>query len=195
MTDPSTCPTLMAKRIYLRPIQENDARDLFALWSNESTSELGGIEKPRDIESIVGGIKYFQILNASGFFLKWSVRDRKSDVFLGEIELYPLKPQVRPWTEWSIGYGLNEIVRGKGYMSEAVNRVLEFAFIEKSVLRVKADVPAKNIKSFKLLRKNGFSYEGVQINKLFVNGVFKNMSQLAITQARYFEGKQKHISN
>lgn len=195
MTDPSTCPTLMAKRIYLRPIQTDDAQDLFSLWSNESTSELGGIEKPKDIESIQGSIEYFQVLNASGFFLKWSVRDKKSNVFLGEIELYPLKPQVRPWIEWSIGYSLKEMVRGKGYMSEAVNRVLEFAFIEKSVLRVKADVPAKNIKSFKLLRKNGFSYEGVQINKLFVNGVFKNMSQLAITQARYFEGKQKHISN
>jgi len=68
MTDPSTCPTLMAKRIYLRPIQTDDAQDLFSLWSNESTSELGGIEKPKDIESIQGSIEYFQVLNASGFF-------------------------------------------------------------------------------------------------------------------------------
>ena len=193
MQNPSACPTLIAQRICLRPIQADDAKDLFNLWSNESTSEMGGIERPKDIETIIGSIEYFNVLNASGFFLKWSVRDKKTGSFLGEIELYPLKPQVRPWTEWSIGYSLKEMVRGKGYMSEAVNRVLEFAFIEKSVLRVKADVPVKNIKSFKLLRKNGFSYEGVQINKLFVNGVFKNMSQLAITQARYFEGKRKTV--
>jgi RimJ/RimL family protein N-acetyltransferase len=155
---------------------------------------MGGIVGPKDIESIIGSIEYFKVLNASGFFLKWSIRDKKTDSFLGEIELYPLKPQIRPWIEWAIGYSLKEMFRGKGYMSEAVNRVLDFAFVEKSVLRVKADVPEKNIKSLKLLRKNGFSYEGLQINKLFINGVFKNMSQLAITQARYFEGKQKHIS-
>jgi len=191
MQNPSACPTLMAQRIYLRPIQATDAKDLFSLWSNESTSEMGGIERPKDIDSIVGSIAYFNVLNDSGFFLKWCMCDKKTDSFLGEIELYPLKPQIRPWSEWSIGYSLNESARGKGFMSEALEAVLKYGFNDLSVLRIKADVPEKNVKSLKLLRRNGFSYEGVQVNKLFVNGVFKNMSQLAITRARYFEGKRK----
>lgn len=56
MSEPISCPTLQAERIYLRPIQTDDAQDLFSLCSNESTSELGGIEKPKDIESIQGGL-------------------------------------------------------------------------------------------------------------------------------------------
>ena len=51
------------------------------------------------------------------------------------------------------------------------------------------DVPEKNVKSLKLLRKNRFVYEGMQVNKLLVNNEFKNMSLLAITKARYFEGQ------
>lgn len=182
------CPTLVADRILLKPIQVNDAEDLFSLWSEGSTSELAGIEKPNNKESIAAGLEYFQLMNESGFFLKWSIREKISDTFMGEIELYPLKPQIQPWHEWAIGYSLKEKVRGKGFMSEAVRRVLCFAFIEKSAYRIKADVPEKNVKSLKLLRNNGFSCEGVQSNKLLLNGTFKNMSQLAITRARFFEG-------
>ena len=187
--NPSPCPILTAHRIVLKPIQIEDSKQLFAMWNSKCMSELAGIEKSQNIDAIKETIKYFMTMNLSGFFLKWAIRDKTTDEFIGEIEFYPLKPRVRPWQESAIGYSLKEMARGKGFMSEAVEAVLNYGFTELAVLRVKADVPEKNVKSLKLLRKNRFVYEGMQVNKLLVNNEFKNMSLLAITKARYFEGQ------
>lgn len=64
----------------------------------------------------------------------------------------------------------NESDKQKGFMSEALARVLEYGFTELNLHRVEALVASSNIPSIKLLKKFGFSFEGTMREDYVVNG-------------------------
>ena len=185
-----TCSSLVADRIYLVPVSPADAQDLFDLWTCSEVQKLGGFNPPSDLDSVIEVLAYFKKLGDTGFFLKWIIREKRTNEFLGECELYPLKPQVRPWLEWGVGYSLKRDAWGKGFMNEAVQRMLELAFGELNAVRVKADVMLPNEKSFRLLERVGFEAEGVQSCKGLISGTFQDMALMATTKSRYLSKKK-----
>jgi ribosomal-protein-alanine N-acetyltransferase len=185
MSEQLSCPTLISERIVMQPIQLEDADNLFEMWTTDGFDISGGYEKPISIQAVADSINYFMVLNTSGFYLKWSIRLRDTNEFLGELECYPLKPQIRPWIEWGLGYSLKKSAWGNGYMTEALNRFLVFAFEEISVIRLKADVLPSNLRSLHLLNKVGFLHEGVQISKNFSNGKLNDMALMAYARERF----------
>ncbi|HSV62299.1 MAG TPA: GNAT family N-acetyltransferase [Chthoniobacterales bacterium] len=60
-----------------------------------------------------------------------------------------------------LGYCLARAFWGKGYMSEAVNAVVHWAFSDPSVFRVWAVCDLENEASARLLERNGFHQEGI----------------------------------
>ena len=191
----AACPSLIADRIYLVPVSPADAQDLFDLWTCSEVQELGGFNAPPDLESVIEALSYFKTLGDSGFFLKWIIREKGTNEFLGECELYPLKPQVRPWLEWGVGYSLKRDAWGKGFMIEAVQRMLELAFGELNAVRVKADVMLPNEKSFRLLERVGFEAEGIQSCKSLISGTFRDMALMATTKSRYLRNKESWLTS
>jgi [ribosomal protein S5]-alanine N-acetyltransferase len=185
MSEQLSCPTLVSERIVLQPIQLEDADNLFEMWTTDGFDVSGGFEKPSSLNAVVESIEYFKALNDSGFYFKWSIRLRDTNEFLGELESYPLKPQIRPWIEWGFGYSLKRSAWGNGYMTEALNRLLLFAFTETLIIRLKADVLASNVRSIHLLNKVGFLHEGIQTSKNFSNGKFNDMALMAYARERF----------
>ena len=181
------CPTLEAHRVVLSPIDSSVAIDLFAMWSSDGLAEISGFNKPQDIKTVSAAIECFKALNQTGYYFKWVIRNKLSGSFLGECELYAIKPQIYPCLEWGIGFTLKRDVWGEGFMTEALERILKFAFHEFIVNRIKADVLPENLKSRKILEKLGFEYEGLQKSKDFANGKFNSMILLAHTRQRYHE--------
>ena len=68
-----------------------------------------------------------------------------------------------------LGYWLGEPFWGKGIMTEAVTRFTAWAFEERSLYRIYANVFATNTASTRVLEKAGFEFEGC-----LRAGVFKN---------------------
>jgi RimJ/RimL family protein N-acetyltransferase len=155
------------------------------MWTTDGFDVSGGFEKPYSINAVADSIEYFKTLNTSGFYFKWSIRLRETNEFLGEFESYPLKPQIRPWIEWGLGYSLKKSAWGNGYMTEALKRFLLFAFTEKVIIRLKADVHASNLRSIHLLNKVGFLCEGIQVSKNFSNGQFNDMLLMSYVRERF----------
>lgn len=193
--NPIACPLLAADQIFLDPVTPSDAQDLFDLWTCPEVQKLGGFTPPVDTESVIGALDYFKTLGDSGFFLKWVIRNKETNEFLGECELFPLKPQIRPWLEWEIGYSLKRTVWGQGIMTKAVQRMLQHAFVELNAIRVKADVMVANEKSFKLLERAGFEAEGIQRGKRLISETFQDMALMAITRNQYFIRMQSGLSD
>ena len=190
MPTPTPCPELHAERIVLRPVREEDRYDLWAMWEDAGSAALGGFDVPQGLDDVAGSIAYFQRLNRAGFYYKWVIASRADGAFLGDFELYPTRPQIRPWVEWSCGYCLKPGARGQGYMHEAMVRVLRFAFEESTVWRIKADVLSSNTRSADLLVRHGFWYEGVQRDKNFATGAFADLRLYALTRAAYAAAKE-----
>lgn len=73
-----------------------------------------------------------------------------------------------------IGYWIGEKFAGRGFMSEAVALVCEYAFARTGLHRLEAACIPGNSKSIRLLEKNGFQREGVLRAYLKINGRWRD---------------------
>jgi RimJ/RimL family protein N-acetyltransferase len=59
-----------------------------------------------------------------------------------------------------LGYALGQDYWGKGFMNEALQALLEYAFGGLSLRRLEADVDPRNVASIRTLERLGFKKEG-----------------------------------
>lgn len=59
-----------------------------------------------------------------------------------------------------VGYELSKAVWGRGYASEVINSLLNYAFLDLDINRVEAKVEPLNTNSIKTLRRLNFTFEG-----------------------------------
>lgn len=86
--------------------------------------------------------------------------EQKSDVYRKDAE---------------IGYFLLTDNWAKGIMTEAVKQICEIAFAELDIVRITGLVYEPNIASQKVLKKNGFSLEGMMKNAVIKNGEIQDL--------------------
>ncbi|PAD39778.1 GNAT family N-acetyltransferase [Terribacillus sp. 7520-G] len=83
-----------------------------------------------------------------------------------------------------IGYFLDKEQNGKGYMTEAVRKVVDIAFDELEFHRLEAGVMPHNLGSIKVLLKAGFHKEGIAKQNVKINGKWQDHQTLAIINPR-----------
>jgi ribosomal-protein-alanine N-acetyltransferase len=82
-----------------------------------------------------------------------------------------------------LGYNLAEAEQGKGFMTEAVEGVVDFAFGEWGLHRVAANYMPRNERSAAVLRRCGFRIEGTAPAYLLINGRWEDHVLTAITNS------------
>jgi [ribosomal protein S5]-alanine N-acetyltransferase len=80
-----------------------------------------------------------------------------------------------------LGFGLATAMQGRGYMTEAVRRVVAFAFNEWGLHRVAANYMPRNRRSAAVLERCGFLIEGRAASYLRINGRWEDHVLTAIT--------------
>lgn len=80
-----------------------------------------------------------------------------------------------------LGYSLAASEQGKGYMTEAVNGAVPFAFGTWKLHRVAASYMPRNSRSAAVLRRCGFKVEGQAPTYLFINGRWEDHVLTSIT--------------
>lgn len=73
-----------------------------------------------------------------------------------------------------LGYNLAEKMQGRGYMTEAVRAVVQFAFSEWNLHRVAAAYMPRNERSAAVLARCGFKVEGHAARYLRINGAWED---------------------
>lgn len=73
-----------------------------------------------------------------------------------------------------LGYSIDEKEQGKGYMKEAVNLMVDYAFEEMELHRVEASTLTDNYKSQGVLKGCGFEELGISKNYLYINGGWRD---------------------
>lgn len=69
-----------------------------------------------------------------------------------------------------IGFKMDESESGKGYMTEALKKVIDYIFDELELYRIEANVMPSNIASVKLVENLGFRQEGIAYSYLEIAG-------------------------
>ncbi len=92
----------------------------------------------------------------------------EDNALLGAITLDNIRKG--PAQSGTVGYWLGEEFTKQGYMSEALERVVAYAFAEIDISRIEAAILEENTASRRLLERTGFRYEGVAQAYLQING-------------------------
>ncbi len=149
-------PTLKTERLILRPLQLTDLDDLFeyaqdpAVFQPGMWQPYGSYESAkRHLETVLS--HYFDGL------LWWALEHKADGKMIGRCELSHVD---RDDKHAEIGYALNSNYWRQGLMTEAMNRIINYALKEMKLNRIQAYVLIDNTRSYKLLEKMGFEREG-----------------------------------
>lgn len=173
---------LKTQNIYIRLLTLNDANDVlqfesdnqefFQTYTMKRPSEYYTIDFQKDlinqkIEKAKKDMEY-----------NFGIFKFDNDELIGTIGLFRILRD--PLQSAIIGYSLSKNHNGKGYATEAVKLVLEYAFTNLKLHRIEAGVMPHNIGSIRVLEKAGFKKEGISKSNVKINGKWEDHQVLAI---------------
>ena len=147
--------TLHTERLFLRPFEERDAEAFFACCQNPNLGNNAGWPPHRTLDES-RRILHSTFINQEGI---WAVILKDTKQLIGSVGIIP-DPKRENLQVRMLGYWLDESYWGKGYMTEAVQGVLNYGFEELRLSLITATCYPHNKRSQKVLKKNGFIYEG-----------------------------------
>jgi len=83
----------------------------------------------------------------------WTIIDKKQNEVVAD---FCFKGDPNDMGEIEIGYGTYEAFKGKGYMTEAIKAVTEWALDDPNVTTILAETKMTNLASHRVLQKNNF---------------------------------------
>jgi ribosomal-protein-alanine N-acetyltransferase len=163
-------PNLETKRLVLKQINANDAEAILALRSNDEVMKY--IPRPylKTKEDALELIAMFDDKIENGIGINWGIYFLdEPEKLLGIIGHYRIKPD---HFRAEVGYMLFPDHKGKGIVSEALKKVVEYGFNEMKLHSIEAILDPENKGSEKVLLKNGFVKEAHLIENEYYEGRF-----------------------
>ena len=100
-------------------------------------------------------------------FFRFAIALKATGEYMGSCTLHAVHRQNR---RAELGYALGRPYWGQGYMHEALTALLEYAFVERDLNRLEADIDPLNIGSANALLRLGFKQEGYLPERWIVGG-------------------------
>ncbi|MBW3584991.1 MAG: GNAT family N-acetyltransferase [Cyanobacteria bacterium 0813] len=177
-------PSIETERLLLRKITLNDASDMFEYASNPEVSQYTMWSTHTSIEDTKYFLQSLTKMYKRRELVDWGIVHKAEKKFIGTCG----------FVEWSmthsraeIGYALSRRYWGEGYMSEAVNAVIEFGFREMSLNRIMGRCEVHNIASALVMEKVGMQMEGILRQHLFVKDRYWDLKIYSILREEFFE--------
>lgn len=176
---------LNSDRLLLRPLEPEDAPKLlqYVLENREWLMPWEPIHPPA----------YFT-LEGQHRILEQCMEDRREQtgVMLGIFERNTANGRIQGrisvsgivrgiWQNGFLGYSIAAARADRGYMTEAVRRVVLYGFANLALHRLQASIIPRNEASKKVLEKSKFRYEGRALRYLKINDVWEDHDIFAIT--------------
>ena len=146
-------PVLTTQRLRLRQLLPADAANLFDLRTNEQVNRYLDRPSPKGVYEMTDFVGKINGGIATNQWLYWAICLPKDNELVGTICLWNFN-DIKTIAE--IGYELHPDQQGKGYMNEALQAVVAYAFGTLQLQQLEAYTHHANIGSIRLLVKNGF---------------------------------------
>ena len=162
-------PNIETKNLVLESFMIQDAEEIFKIRSDDRVTKYLDRDNHKTVDEsgsmIQSIIKSFE--DKAG--INWIIREKISFEVVGYIGYWKL---IRENVRAEIGYALKPEYWGKGYMSEALLKVIEFGFNEFKLHSIMGNVNPQNKRSIKLLEKYGFKKEAHFREDYLYNGKY-----------------------
>lgn len=149
-------PKLETERLILRPIKNEDADAIFNCWmQDEDVSRYMYWKATKDIKEVQNFVR-FELSNLENDkWYRWIILLKQTDEIIGTCFIYYNDDE----DNWDISYNLGKKFWRNGYISEAMQRVMEYAIDELMIKECIAIHALENPESGRVIQKLGFEYE------------------------------------
>jgi [ribosomal protein S5]-alanine N-acetyltransferase len=162
-------PILESERLRFRRLTEADAPEILALRGNPETMKFIPRPLATNIDEALAHIKLINDKIDENLDINWAVTEKGSDKCIGLMGFYRTQPE---HFRTELGYMIAPDHWGKGYVSEAVKTLLDFAFNTLNFHSIEAVIDSRHIASERVLQKNGFEKEAHFKENFFYNNEF-----------------------
>lgn len=171
---------LKGERLYLRPMEKTDL-NLLQIWANDS--ELRGLIGETMPQSYAGMEEFFKSVSSDPNRIWFVIVENTTQQVIGEAGLLRM---FYPWrtTDMSIIIG-DKASRGKGYGTEVINLLLNYAFGYLNFHRVAIGVVGSNTGALGFYEKIGFKREGIQRDGYYYNHKFQDFVMMSMLEHEY----------
>lgn len=173
---------LATERLRLRRPQKSDSGAMIQLAGDyEVARSTLNIPYPYAPEDADNYINHVASVWEEGNRFSFSILLKESDSFIGNIGLSKDERHNRG----DVGYWLGKPYWGKGYMTEALKRIIQFGFQELKLNRIQASYFSDNPASGRVMEKAGMGYEGTLRQDVRKWDEYKDLSIMAILRDDY----------
>lgn len=174
--------TLRTHRLLIRPLSPGDDADMLRIFSQERTMTYWSCEPLTSLEEARRMLQQEIECAEAGRCVNWALVLADSGAMIGKAGFFDYDKVHR---RAEIGYVIDPAHWGRGLATEAVARVIEYAFDELRLHRIEADIDPGNEASLAVMEKFGFRREGYSAHRFFVHGSWHDSVILGLLEPDY----------
>jgi [ribosomal protein S5]-alanine N-acetyltransferase len=149
--------TLVGRRVNLRPLTHDDASDVLAVFGDPDVMQFWSSPPLHDVAAATALIDGIHRQFHARRLFQWGVCSPETGRVFGTCTLFNVDSAHR---RAEIGFAIAQETWGRGFASEAVGLLVDFAFHTLGLHRLEADTDPDNVRSLRLLERQGFKREG-----------------------------------
>ena len=160
---------LKSERLFMRRLNIDDVNEVLELRGNPENMKY--VPRPiiKTLDEAMAHIALIDDKIVNNIGINWAITLKGSPKMIGIIGHYKIQPEN---FRSEIGYMILPQYHGKGIVTEAVKRVVEYGFEQLQLHSIEAIIDPKNAASEKVLQKNGFVKEAHIIENGYYEGKF-----------------------
>ena len=186
----SNLPRFETKRLVLRRVEFRDCESMFEYSSDPEVAKYLSWTPHRSITETRDYINNIQKKYENGQFFDWGLVCKSNGEFIGTCGFTSVNLN-RNTCE--IGYVLSKKYWGMGFVPEAVEVIMDFAFGYMGVDKVEGRFIEGNVKSMRVMQKVGMTFEKSEHNVLYLHGQYRTICTYSITR-NTFENRKNALN-
>ena len=171
---------LKGERVSLRPVENEDLPLLYA-WANDA--ELRGLTGEVRPSAFADVEDYFEKVRLDPTRVWFAISLLENQRLIGECGLLRMFPAWRT-TDLSIILG-EKSTWGKGYGTDALHLLLDYAFGSLNFHRLAIGVTSANDRALRFYEKAGFRREGIQRDGYFYDHAYQDFVMMSILEDEF----------
>ena len=179
--------TLESSRLIIRNYKESDIADYHRMMSDKvNMYYLIGITT-NSMEESLHSLNDTLEVNTKGTGRRFCIALKESDKLIGAVG-YEV-PYILPVGKIAdpMGWFMLPEYHNSGYMTEAVKRVLDFAFMQDNCVRVATGCFKDNIPTQRVMEKVGFRKEAEKPGAMCLDGQMRDRLEFALNRDEYMK--------
>lgn len=156
---------LSTPRLTIRLLAPSDRAALFDIFSHPEVMRYWSSPPWTDLARAETMIRNTREGYEAGDYLQLGLERTADHTLMGTCTLFEINHQCR---RAEIGYAMGRPYWGQGYMHEALQRWVQYAFEDLNLNRLEADIDPRNAASAKALQRLGFQKEGTMRERWIV---------------------------